>query len=186
LFNYRGVNQSKWLPILGHAWLGELVGRYMTLERDGCVCDCETMIQYVRHGLGVKSHRILLLGHSIGAAFSAQAAALAHPAVSVCNSRSFSTLSSVVQALAPVFFGLDDGRSAASGLLRRLGKLLVVATGWELDSAAAWHHLTGAFLRARRGDGRARARRPSCMPCARMRVRVHAACRVLAACIAAF
>ena len=145
LFNYRGVNQSKWLPIFGHAWLGELVGRYMTLERDGCVCDCETIIQYVRHGLGVKSDRLLLLGHSIGAAFSAQAAARAHPAVGVCNSRSFSSLSSVVEALAPVFFGLDGG-SGASALLRRLGKLFVCVTGWELDSAAAWHHLKGAHF----------------------------------------
>ena len=102
-------------------WLGELLGRYTTLERDGCVCDCESVIQYVRKGLGVRSEEVLLLGHSIGAAFSAQAAAMAHPNVNVCNSRSFSSLSVVVEALAPLFFGLD-GTSALSTTLRRIGQ----------------------------------------------------------------
>eukprot|EP00802_Teleaulax_amphioxeia_P016579 Tamp_16702.p1 GENE.Tamp_16702~~Tamp_16702.p1 ORF type:complete len:276 (-),score=19.59 Tamp_16702:400-1227(-) len=152
LFNYRGVNKSVWLPIFGQVWLGELVGRYLTLERDGCVCDCETIIQYVRMGLGVRSEEVLLLGHSIGAAFSAQAAAMAHQHVNVCNSRSFSSLSAVCNALAPLFFGLD-GKSTFSMVLRRLGAFLVHITGWELDSEQAWFKLHGFnWLEFSQGD----------------------------------
>ena len=142
LFNYRGVNKSLWRPIFGKAWIGELVGRYTTLERDACVCDCDAVVQYVRQGLGVKSEHVLLLGHSIGAAFSAQAAARAHTDVCVCNSRSFCSLSAVVQALAPLFFGLD-GKSWLSAALRQVGYVLVHVTGWELDSTSAWSALTG-------------------------------------------
>ncbi|EKX52145.1 hypothetical protein GUITHDRAFT_102046 [Guillardia theta CCMP2712] len=125
VFNYRGVNESTWAPVFGSQVLGELIGRYTTIERDGIVLDCMSVIQYVVKGLGVKEDKVLLLGHSIGGAFSLQASVKHHP-----------------REHAAEFLGVSP-TSWIGKFLKWLGGTLVHVTGWELNSVEVWHKTNG-------------------------------------------
>uniref|UniRef100_A0A7S4KPZ8 Uncharacterized protein n=1 Tax=Guillardia theta TaxID=55529 RepID=A0A7S4KPZ8_GUITH len=142
VFNYRGVNESTWAPVFGSQVLGELIGRYTTIERDGIVLDCMSVIQYVVKGLGVKEDKVLLLGHSIGGAFSLQASVKHHPRACICSSRSFSKLSCTVREHAAEFLGVSP-TSWIGKFLKWLGGTLVHVTGWELNSVEVWHKTNG-------------------------------------------
>lgn len=114
LFNYRGVGRSE-----GRA------------TRDGLILDGESAFQYVRKRLGVPEKRIILFGHSLGGAVATQIAA-SHPHVQLCNMRSFSSLEKTVRAL-----------FAKSPALSLILSKLVVAIGWEMNSAANWKKVKG-------------------------------------------
>mmetsp|Transcript_17664 Transcript_17664/g.42577 ORF Transcript_17664/g.42577 Transcript_17664/m.42577 type:complete len:404 (+) Transcript_17664:3-1214(+) len=144
VFNYRGVNASLWNPVMGRGWLGELLSRYLTLERDGAVLDSEAAIQYMTVGLGIPKPRLLLVGQSIGGAFALAAATgdLNASEVGVCSARSFSSLSATVEVHAAAFLGLPSD-SRLGKFIRDAARFLVVASGWELLAVPAWRKVTG-------------------------------------------
>mmetsp|Transcript_28784 Transcript_28784/g.92886 ORF Transcript_28784/g.92886 Transcript_28784/m.92886 type:complete len:174 (+) Transcript_28784:830-1351(+) len=101
-----------------------------------------SVIQYVVKGLGVKEDKVLLLGHSIGGAFSLQASVKHHPRACICSSRSFSKLSCTVREHAAEFLGVSP-TSWIGKFLKWLGGTLVHVTGWELNSVEVWHKTNG-------------------------------------------
>jgi len=65
-----------------------------------------------------------------------------HLKVSVCNSRSFCKLSSVVVLLAPSFIGVPAA-SRKGRALRVLARVCMALSGWELDTGRNWGHVQG-------------------------------------------
>jgi len=143
MFNYRGVGRSKFLAVWKSELLGHLLGLNRTPTKAGLVLDAWTVTEFALKELGVPCSKLVLVGHSIGGAVSAEMAA-AHPhlRVSVCNSRSFSKLSSVVVLLAPSFLGIPAA-SRKGRALRVLARVSMAVSGWEFDTAKNWSHVQG-------------------------------------------
>lgn len=119
LFDYRGVGASGG-----------------TASRSGCVIDTAAAVAFAHAVLGFPQERILLFGHSIGGAFSAEAAPF-FPHIGIVNDRSFGRLSEVAwYTLAP---GFADGRGAAARCVRAaISTAVRYVACWELDAGQAW------------------------------------------------
>ena len=98
-FNYRGVGKSAF----SSSFFGSLASLLRTDTRDGLIMDGDAVVQYVHRQLGVPIDHLLLLGHSLGGAVATEVA-MNYPGISICNSRSFGLLSSVVRAMAADVF----------------------------------------------------------------------------------
>jgi pimeloyl-ACP methyl ester carboxylesterase len=130
LFDYRGVGASGG-----------------TISRHGGVTDVACMVAFAQAVLGHPRERVLLFGHSIGGAFSAEAAA-ALPGVAVINDRSFGRLSETAwHHLLPHWCTAagPDASTPAARLRRWLVSEAVRHVAcWELDSGRAWLRIPNA------------------------------------------
>jgi len=101
------------------------------------------MLEFVLKELRVPPKKVVLLGHSIGGAIATHLAAT-KPAlpVSLCNSRSFSYLSSVAVHLSPHFLGIPPGTAKAK-YLRMGARAFLWLAGWEYRSLDNWGKAPG-------------------------------------------
>jgi hypothetical protein len=117
------------------------------MSRDGAVLDAATALSYLVHACGFAPARVVVLGHSIGGAFGAEAARC-FPGALLVHDRSFSRLSEV--ALFHVAGPWAAGPLAASPwgtLVRALVRGVVRhVAAWELDAAAHWEHVSARVL----------------------------------------
>lgn len=112
VFNYRGVGKSQ-------GWA----------TRDGLILDGDAAFQYVKNQFQVDDEKILLHGHSLGAAIAAEVAAL-HPDVNYCNDRSFSSLAKEVE--------MKLGRILGPILSR-----ILTCLGWVYQAYENWEKING-------------------------------------------
>ena len=111
------------------------------VTRDGAITDAATALAYLIHGCGVPPRAVVVLGHSIGGALGAAAAAV-FPGVCLISDRSFGRLSDVA------LWALAEGASSASArdTAARAGVRALVrhVALWEIDAAEAWRARAGA------------------------------------------
>lgn len=122
MFNYRGVGVSEGFP-----------------TRDGLLLDLHAVVDFAMrpepYGLGVAPNRIVVCGRSLGGAVSTILLSEMSPLpLILCNTRSFSKLSSTANLLLGQQYGLRIGSLASLGI----GIL-----GWELDALKVWTSIPG-------------------------------------------
>jgi pimeloyl-ACP methyl ester carboxylesterase len=130
MVNYRGVGESPG-----------------ACARDACVLDVATALAFATAhprdgGLGVPPSRIILIGHSIGGGYAAQAG-LAFPGVLHVNDRSFSSLAAAATSmLARRWTEPPHADTRAGAAVRAAMHVLIThVCCWQMDSAAAWRAL---------------------------------------------
>jgi pimeloyl-ACP methyl ester carboxylesterase len=124
VFNYRGVMRSK----------GTLKS-----TRD-LVLDGEAMVRYLKIKYEIPSTDILLHGHSLGGGV-ATAVASYHPAMHLCNDRSFSSL--YEGGLSASVYKKKFFTKRTASLLRPIVRPLAAALGWRFDSVGNFKKVKG-------------------------------------------
>jgi pimeloyl-ACP methyl ester carboxylesterase len=125
LFNYRGVSAS--------------TGRVI---RHGAVIDVCSVVAFLIHQVQVPADRIILLGHSIGGTYAAEAA-VCMPGPMCINDRSFGRVSATaVFHVAPRAASGRFADTTTAKLVRWVIRLFIANVAlWELDTVQHWRRL---------------------------------------------